>query len=125
LSEFVLVVKTSLMWQTANLAAELLRLRYPSNAARIRYDSLLRLGAPEGLQDILPEGPLEGLTLENDDGDYHSLGGNVMRNREAVVVRLDDAWRDQIPRSLSILVTAISLPLILRYGFGLRRTRMS
>ena len=117
--------KTSFVWQVANAAAELQSLWFSPDVIRLRYDHLVRFGTQDSLQGILPQGTLEGVTHDSGIGDYHSLGGNAMRNEKTVVVKLDDAWRTQMPRHLLSLATALSFPFILRYRFGLRSDRAS
>ena len=118
--DVVLAAKTSLVWQVANVAAELQAFWFAPNVIRLRYDHLVQFGTQDSLQGILPLGTLEGVTHESGIGDYHSLGGNAMRNEKTVVVKLDDAWRAQMPRHLLCLATVLSFPFIIRYRFGLR-----
>ncbi|WP_045363682.1 sulfotransferase family protein [Methyloceanibacter caenitepidi] len=117
--DVLLAAKTSLVWQAANVAAELQGLWFAPDMIRLRYDHFVRFGTPRTLEGILPQGAQEGVTHESGIGDYHSLGGNAMRNEKTVVVRLDDAWRTQMPRHLLYLATVLSFPFIVRYRFGL------
>lgn len=51
----------------------------------------------------------------------HTVAGNPMRFQTGPVrLRLDEAWREQLPRSDRRLATAFTAPLMLRYGYRLR-----
>lgn len=46
----------------------------------------------------------------------HGIHGNPGRSRHGeIAVRPDETWREQMPRGTRILVTAIGLPVLLRY----------
>jgi hypothetical protein len=52
----------------------------------------------------------------------HTVAGNPMRFRTGLTpLRQDDAWREQLPRRRRLLVSALTGPLLARYGY-LRRT---
>lgn len=51
-------------------------------------------------------------------GANHSLGGNPNRfKRGKVELRLDSEWKEKLPRSRIALVTALTFPLLVRYGY--------
>jgi hypothetical protein len=51
---------------------------------------------------------------------YHTVSGNPVRlEHGAVRIRLDDEWRTQLPRRSKLIVTALTLPLLVRYGYEL------
>ncbi|HYY80504.1 MAG TPA: sulfotransferase [Actinomycetes bacterium] len=51
-------------------------------------------------------------------GPSHALAGNPMRFRQGrVPVRLDEAWRREMPRAQRLLTATSTLPLLLRYGY--------
>jgi hypothetical protein len=53
----------------------------------------------------------------------HTVAGNPMRFRTGpITLRRDDAWRSKLPRARRLLVTALTAPLLARYGY-LRRSR--
>ncbi len=53
----------------------------------------------------------------------HSLGGNPMRFRTGrTPLRIDEEWRDRLPRRDRAVVTALTWPLLLAHGL-LRRAR--
>jgi Sulfotransferase family len=108
-------------WAIANLATELappLRRRY----LRVRYEELAR--DPEGwlrrisrFAGLDPVAAAERVHL----GLHHSIGGNPMRYEQGEVrVKPDTAWRRLLPAGDRRLVTAITWPLLLRYGYPLR-----
>jgi Sulfotransferase family len=52
----------------------------------------------------------------------HTVAGNPMRFRTGPTpLRRDDAWRERLPRRRRLLVSALTVPLLARYGY-LRRT---
>lgn len=55
----------------------------------------------------------------------HTVYGNPSRfgQRGSVVLRPDDEWRERIRPSDRALCTALTLPLVLRYGYGLSGLR--
>jgi hypothetical protein len=93
--------------------------------ARVRYEdfvrqprraaetALTRLGIPLGPSDLAHAG--EGrVTLSQS----HGLSGNPSRFRTGeFTLRADEAWRERMSRRDRALVTAIGLPLMLRYGW--------
>jgi len=57
-------------------------------------------------------------------GVSHGLSGNPSRFRDGVItLQSDEAWRAAMPRRDRAVVTAIGLPLLLRYGMGRRKVR--
>jgi len=53
----------------------------------------------------------------------HSVAGNPSRHRTGwVPVRSDDEWASRMPRHRAWLVTLLTWPLLLRYGYPLRPT---
>jgi hypothetical protein len=117
---------TALLWTTENLLLDGLRLlgvpsrrlRYEALVARPREHAgeLLRLAGPDGgdqALDFIRDG-------EVDLGVDHTVAGNPMRFRQGQVrLRADDQWRRAMPRGQRLAVTAITWPLLLRYGYPL------
>ncbi len=59
---------------------------------------------------------IEGRTMTV--GAHHSVGGNPMRfTRGAIDSRLDDAWRTELAARDRRIVTAMTLPMLLRYRY--------
>ncbi len=118
--------RTSLHWLAQNLGLELLS-RRGVPVTRVRYEDLLdapadtlrrlvgRIGLPRHL-DFLTEG-------EARLSQAHTASGNPMRftvGRVGLVP--DDAWRTVGPPSHRRLVTALTWPLMIRYGYRGRLT---
>lgn len=117
---------TALLWMNENLLLDGLRLlRVPS--VRLRYESLvarpreharavLRLADPAA--DDLPLGFIGDGQV--DLGVDHTVAGNPMRFRQGQLrLRADDEWSRSMPRGQRLAVTAITWPLLLRYGYRL------
>jgi Sulfotransferase family len=124
---------TAMYWMNDNLLLDSLRLlRVPSY--RLRYESLvarprehagalLRLagagaaaGAPGAAGpdlDFIGDGQV-------DLGVNHTVAGNPMRFHQGrLALRADDEWSDAMPSGQRRTVTAITWPLLLRYGYRL------
>ena len=111
-----LAAMAAFRWIGANLAAEFYRLCHPEASVRVNYDALLQHGVPESIQPFAPEGPLENIVIERNEN-CHSMGGNEMRNQAQVAVKRDETWKAEIPTSITVVVTSLTWPLMLRYGF--------
>lgn len=75
--------------------------------------ALSRVGLPAEL-GFLGSGPL-------DPARNHTVAGNPLRfERGAITVRPDVEWRAGLAPGARRLVTALTWPLLLRYGFPLR-----
>lgn len=117
-------------WLQRQLFAEALHLRYPRIPwLRIRYEDLATdpQAAMDRMTDLL-ERPRVALAMDGDTLDLqptHTAGGNPSRIRSGpTTVRPDERWRDELSHRDERLVTAITAPLLGRYGYPLRpRTR--
>jgi hypothetical protein len=93
--------------------------------ALLRYETLVReprtqihrvlglLGEREDISDLrfIQDGSVE-------LGASHSVSGNPMRfHRGHVPLRVDDEWKRKMDRNDRVLVSAITWPLLLRYGY--------
>jgi Sulfotransferase family/Sulfotransferase domain len=118
--------KSAVLWDVWNLATGALFDCGPDRYLRIRYEdfvsdpvaSVRRILAMVGLQDsALPfVGPHEAITSVN-----HSVAGNPDRLRHgSVTLQRDDRWVRAMPVRHQFLVSAITAPLLLRYGYSLR-----
>lgn len=119
--------RTAGRWVSDNLGFEALATQVPT--LRLRYEDFLAdprsaLTAIGGLIDIDPAD----LDLGFLDGDtaslstpMHSVAGNPLRFGGAEMkLRLDDAWKTELDAGQRRLVTAITAPLLRRYGYPLR-----
>ncbi|MGN6378987.1 MAG: sulfotransferase [Gaiellales bacterium] len=115
--------RAAVRWTECNLAFELLRgLRTPT--VRVRYESLAAAPPPQ-LQRVLDRLDPGTRDLEFLDAgevevgaDQHSIRGNPMRFEHGRQrVRVDDAWRTQMRQGTRRLVTAVTWPLLLTYGY--------
>ncbi len=114
----------ALHWLTQNLAFHLLA-RRGVTVVRVRYEDLVdsprptltrltrRLRLPDADPALLDNGKIM-LTVG------HTVSGNPMRFAVgALPLRLDDSWRTGLARRHRWLVTALTWPLLLRYGYRL------
>jgi UDP-N-acetylglucosamine transferase subunit ALG13 len=98
------------------LGVPVLRLRYEDvlrdpGAALRRLRRHAGLGEREDALDFLGAG---GIDLDVD----HTVAGNPMRFRTGYVpLRVDEEWRTELPGAHRRLVSALTLPLRLRYGY--------
>ncbi len=113
-----------LRWMECNAAFDVLeRLRTPTS--RMRYEALAAAPRDEVRRALveLRIPVTEESLAELEDGEVevaaqHSVRGNPMRfahGRQRVVV--DDAWRTGMSQSVRRVVTAVTWPLLLRYGY--------
>ncbi len=119
--------RTAIRWVTDNLGFEALAQRVPS--IRLRYEDFVAdpgraLSAIAELVDLTPSsrelGFLDGRTATLTTP-MHSVAGNPLRfGGDVVTLRLDDAWRHRLSRRDRSVVTAITGPLLLRYGYPAR-----
>jgi len=96
-----------------------IRMRYEDLAATPdrEYRRLLKaLGRPDGAGDLLASAGLE-------IKPQHTLRGNPMRFATGLQrIRVDDEWVRLMPQRDRYAVTALTWPLLLRYGYPLRRS---
>jgi hypothetical protein len=120
------IPKLAARWSTYNGLFDVLRL-FHRNGMTLRYErfvadpegTLRRISAMAG-HEMRP-GDLDfveasGLRLSAE----HSVSGNPMRFSEGTVpLRVDDAWRSAMRPRDKAVVTAMTAPAMLRYGYGL------
>jgi Sulfotransferase domain len=113
---------SSLRWSMYNgLASSLHRLDLPQQT--LRYEDLMR--SPKRQVRMLAEfagASTSELTFMTDDsvnlGIGHTVDGNSMRFRLGdVPLRKDEEWRSKMSRLSRWTVTAVTLPLLARYGY--------
>jgi len=114
--------RSALLWNAHNLAFALLR-RCGVPTLRIRYEDLLA-DPTAALRNVagLVELPPPDVDFIADGvaelGPCHSAAGNPMRFTVGPVpLRRDDAWRTSLEAGQRRLVTALTAPLLGRYGY--------
>lgn len=122
--------KSALLWSAHNLLFALLG-RLGVQTRRLRYEdfvtdpgsALEELGRFAGLPARAQDLPfLHGSSVTLSPS--HTVSGNPMRFRTGEVpLRRDDAWRNQLPRERRWLVSALTAPLLARYGYLSRSRR--
>ncbi|MFL6128116.1 MAG: sulfotransferase [Mycobacteriales bacterium] len=115
---------TAARWIAHNTAIELLR-RQGVPVLRLRYEDLLadpvgRFAALARFAGLPPDqASLPHLTAEAADLPLaHTVSGNPLRFTVGrVPLRRDDAWRSAMPIGQRRLVTSMTWPLLMRYGY--------
>jgi hypothetical protein len=115
------LLRTSAEWTAIN-ALTALHGRIDSRYALLRYRDLARdpRAAVRSVLDLLGEGHRR-LPFSAADtvllGRDHTVAGNPIRfQRGELRVRPDDEWRREMPAAGRALVTALTLPALMRYG---------
>jgi hypothetical protein len=120
--------KSVAQWATRNAVAELVRLTGDLHVTRLRYEDLV--ASPQVvLQSLLAalgigEAALPGFSNPGEIvlGPNHTVYGNPNRFQSGVVkVKEDTAWRHGLGRGDGALVTAMTWPFLIGYGYGLDR----
>jgi Glycosyl transferase family 2/Sulfotransferase family len=119
-------VEAAARWVGIQAEAELLR-RCGLRVTRMRYEDFVGQPRPTvgaALADLgLSSGPSD--LAHVGDGHVvlassHGLSGNPSRfSSGEVTLRADEAWRKRMPRRDRVAVTALGLPMLLRYGWQL------
>jgi len=116
--------RTAVIWSTFQLEAALLRALSPQSS-RVRYEDLVanpRRTLEQALASMgLPAQPdwLEhvdesGVTL----GSSHGIAGSRSRfTTGRIELQLDDDWRSRLSPASRRVVTALTLPQLMRYGY--------
>jgi hypothetical protein len=115
--------KSAADWAYRNLLTELAR-KKAYDYFQLRYEDLLsqprntvaQLASFIGLEGVdLSFVSHHSITLTQDT---HTAAGNPMRfQKENVSLHLDDAWQGEIKPLDKVIVTAMTWPLLLRYGY--------
>ncbi len=116
--------RTAAEWSQSNIAADALRKRMgPGRSMLLRYEDLMRAPrtAVEAIARMVGEGDA---ALPFDDehsvrlGPNHTVGGNPARfSAGATELRADDEWQRRMPAAARIGATALTAPLLPRYGY--------
>ncbi len=117
--------KATEKWIWMNLAFEALPL-LGVTTARVRYESLVSspgLTLERAFRDLgAPVSPTD-LGFIHEDGvdlstDHFAAGSRMRMDSGRIPLVTDDAWRRALPRDQQRLVTALSWPLLRRYGYS-------
>jgi hypothetical protein len=115
--------RSAALWMGHNAFFGLLR-RLGTPTSRLRYEDFV--AAPEAVLRQLAafaDVPLTGTPSFLDGSTAtlspsHTVAGNPMRFRTgALQLRRDDAWRRELPRGRRWLVSALTAPMLARYGY--------
>ena len=119
--------RAALEWLKLNLSAELMR-RRAASYQRLRYEDFIR--DPQGtLANILRQAgePETDLSFVSPSAvtitaQTHTVAGNPNRLQYGEIpLRADEEWRQKLSRRAFLMVTLLTLPGLLRYGYALRR----
>lgn len=112
--------RSALLWLEYNTAVDLCTAR-SQRAARLRYEDFA--ADPDAAVTGLPARlGLDVTVADRTRPAGHSLSGNPMRfGRGPLTVRIDDEWERALPAADRRRVTAITAPLLRRYGYRLAR----
>ncbi len=122
---------TSRRWLFRNLMAEFILPRFfPGGTHRVKYEDFIREPAATlaGIYQYLQAGGTSPACVNGDQlvlsKTNHMAHGNPGRvNNGVVTLGLDEAWATQMSRRDRRLVTTITWPLLLKYGYPLRVRR--
>ena len=115
---------TALRWDVHNLLDRSLA-AVAKSYVRIRYEDLVleprkaieTIASTAGLGPVDPDFALDGV-VQVERG--HTVAGNPMRFKDGPVkLRLDDEWRASLPAPSKALVSLLTLPQLLAYGYPL------
>ena len=110
-------LRTVVGWSAANLSCELFNLLYPAQYRRVRYEDFTSDHARilDVLFASLPQGQAGGAQTNN----RHQLYGNHNRYKGFAreTIREDVRWKMQMPSGQQAVVSVLTWPLRLRYGY--------
>lgn len=118
--------KSAVLWDVWNVAGGMLFHGGPSRYLRLRYEDFVA-DPPAAVRRILAMVGMENAELPFVDGNEvrttanHSVAGNPDRLRHGqITLRSDDRWRSAMAPRDRRLVSTLTSPLLLRYGYPLR-----
>ncbi len=118
--------KSAVLWDVWNLAGGVLFKGGPDRYLRIRYEDFVA-DPPATVRSILAMVGLQDAELpfvnghEAETTPNHSVAGNPDRLRHgAITLRSDDRWKSAMAPRNRRLVSVLTAPLLLRYGYPLR-----
>jgi hypothetical protein len=118
-------LKSSVLWDVENVAAERLWSRQPDRYVRVRYEDVTRAPAAT-LTEALQRLGFESRVEADNDGRLHvdvahTVAGNPGRMTSGpLAVRRDDEWVSRMTSTQRLVVTATTAPILRHYGYPLR-----
>jgi len=120
---------SAMAWFGWNVSAEaVVRRQDPRKVVRVRYEDFASdpAGTVDSILDLLGEGgkilPFKDQRTVHLTGN-HTVSGNPARFSQGEIrIREDDAWHTGLPAAARNRVAALTLPLMLRYGYSIRST---
>jgi hypothetical protein len=122
---------SALLWLTHNSSTAMLQ-RFGTRVMLVRYESFV----DEPKDTLAAIAAFAGLELDDNSLDFvepdaihlrpaHTASGNPLRFAAGrIEIRRDDAWHSQLPRRDRLLVSALTYPQLVHYGFA-HRDRLS
>jgi hypothetical protein len=114
-----------LRWGARNLATEMLWKRSSDRYLALRYEDFVARPQESirSILDMVREDPLNSspfvTSREVKMGISHTISGNPSRFQTGTIeLRLDEEWRSKMRRGDRMLVTALTWPLLSRYGYS-------
>ena len=121
------LIYTALRWAIVNAAAQLLCWRLgPERSMRIRYEDLVENPADILRQILAMVGEEASGALSNDERTifpHHQVAGSRHRMQQSLTIERDERWQFEMPRSKKLVFSIICAPLMLQYGYLLKRSK--
>ncbi len=115
--------KSSMLWNSWNLTLALMKSMRPDRYFLLRYEDFVTTPR-QSIVDILTflGNPVDNLPFEDDFTVYmrnnHTLSGNASRFQIGPVkIKPDIRWQKQLSSSAKLLVTMLTWPIMLSYGY--------
>ena len=121
--------ETSFTWNVWNLVTEVFWRAPPQRYLMLRYEDFISKPqeAVARIRNLVKEGAGSGSLMEDHSvelGLSHTASGNPSRFQTGKVsLRLDERWKTQMATRDKVLVTALTWPLLVRYGYILGSSR--
>ncbi len=124
------LLKSTLRWIKWNVGCELLKRKQNVRYLRVRYEDFVQnpravLDNVSAMLDLPTSSPRYHLTEKGFEDRYHardiSIWGNpkVRTKRGAIQVTEDSEWIKKLSLKKKLIVTLLTLPLLVRYGYRL------
>lgn len=114
---------TSLNWNSFNFAIEVMGKGCRQSPLRLRYEDFVAdpRGSLRRILDFVGR-PSSGVPLQDEHSVnlqvQHTVAGNPSRFATGKVeIREDDEWRTRMKKRHRLLATAVTLPLLIKYGY--------